>query len=359
MSPIVKKEEPVVQREARRRHSLPPLELEVGRGRNGNFAKPERGASKNGGDSREASPRAPGSPAKQRGYSQLTQELDALIRRSESDKEAKPAVPATAGVTVAAPATATTAASVKSASGEPAAAKTNAGTSMAGRGAGASAGGSSPGVGHGRATSARAAAASAAAAAAAAAAASADAMLPVSPRGGGGVGRINVGASSTGLPANPSPRATNGPASGLRLRSAVSIQNLEAAATAAAEADGLLRAASSGSGSSGRTGGTRNSGHGGGGGGSSGGSGGGGGGSGSGSIGVAATKKRKASGLRRGKWTSEEEGYANRLIQEFKCGLLPLQDGTTLRTFLSIMLNCDPMRISKKFVGPNCIGKQV
>ncbi|CAM9613829.1 unnamed protein product, partial [Laminaria digitata] len=44
---------------------------------------------------------------------------------------------------------------------------------------------------------------------------------------------------------------------------------------------------------------------------------------------------------------------------EFKAGLLPLTDGTTLRNFLSIMLNCDPMRISKKFVGSNCIGKQV
>ena len=65
------------------------------------------------------------------------------------------------------------------------------------------------------------------------------------------------------------------------------------------------------------------------------------------------------SNLRRGKWTTEEEAYANRLIQEFKAGLLPLTDGTTLRTFLSKLLNCDPMRISKKFVGQNCIGKQV
>ncbi|KAH8056437.1 hypothetical protein JL721_10037 [Aureococcus anophagefferens] len=63
--------------------------------------------------------------------------------------------------------------------------------------------------------------------------------------------------------------------------------------------------------------------------------------------------------LRRGKWTVEEEAYANRLIHEFKLGLLPLTDGTTLRTFLSKLLNCDPMRISKKFVGSNCIGKQV
>jgi len=71
------------------------------------------------------------------------------------------------------------------------------------------------------------------------------------------------------------------------------------------------------------------------------------------------SSKKKGQQLRRGKWTPEEESYANRLIQEFKAGLLPLTDGTTLRTFLSKLLNCDPMRISKKFVGSNCIGKQV
>lgn len=71
------------------------------------------------------------------------------------------------------------------------------------------------------------------------------------------------------------------------------------------------------------------------------------------------TTKKKGPPLRRGKWTAEEEAYANRLIIEFKAGLLPLTDGTTLRTFLSKLLNCDPMRISKKFVGSNCIGKQV
>ena len=74
---------------------------------------------------------------------------------------------------------------------------------------------------------------------------------------------------------------------------------------------------------------------------------------------AAAAAKKKGPPLRRGKWTPEEEAYANRLIQEFKAGLLPLTDGTTLRTFLSKLLNCDPMRISKKFVGSNCIGKQV
>ena len=125
-----------------------------------------------------------------------------------------------------------------------------------------------------------------------------------------------------------------------------------------------------------------------------------------------AKSKRASSGLRRGKWTPEEEGYVSsansasaslfftrlpsvnaapcflyrtqcvnmtpssgkpvvklhcataasyalRLIAEFKVGLLPLTDGTTLRTFLSKLLHCDPMRISKKFVGANCIGKQV
>ena len=71
------------------------------------------------------------------------------------------------------------------------------------------------------------------------------------------------------------------------------------------------------------------------------------------------TGKKKGPPLRRGKWTPEEEAYAARLIHEFKAGLLPLTDGTTLRTFLSKLLNCDPMRISKKFVGSNCIGKQV
>jgi hypothetical protein len=65
----------------------------------------------------------------------------------------------------------------------------------------------------------------------------------------------------------------------------------------------------------------------------------------------------KKSDLRRGKWTPEEEAYANRLIEEFKNGMLPIADGTTLRTFLSKLLNCDPMRISKKYVGNNCIGK--
>ncbi|TMW59430.1 hypothetical protein Poli38472_004499 [Pythium oligandrum] len=62
-------------------------------------------------------------------------------------------------------------------------------------------------------------------------------------------------------------------------------------------------------------------------------------------------------GMRKGKWTAEESAYCDRLIEEFKKGNLPLAEGTTLRTFLSKLLNCDPMRISKKYTGDQCIGK--
>lgn len=64
-------------------------------------------------------------------------------------------------------------------------------------------------------------------------------------------------------------------------------------------------------------------------------------------------------GVRRGKWTAEEQRYADRLISDFEAGLLPLENGATLRAFLSMKLNCDPMRISKKFAGARCLGKQI
>jgi len=67
----------------------------------------------------------------------------------------------------------------------------------------------------------------------------------------------------------------------------------------------------------------------------------------------------KLSGLRKGKWTSEEEAYCNKVIYLFNRGLLPIPTGTTLRSYLSDKLNCDPMRITKKYSGPSCIGKQV
>ena len=55
--------------------------------------------------------------------------------------------------------------------------------------------------------------------------------------------------------------------------------------------------------------------------------------------------------LRAGRWTKAEEMYAAQLVIEFNSGLLPMPDGRMLRMFLAKALNCDPMRISKKFVG--------
>ena len=76
------------------------------------------------------------------------------------------------------------------------------------------------------------------------------------------------------------------------------------------------------------------------------------------------TKKGKLSStpsdsLRRGKWTPEEEAYVTRVITDFNAGVLRAPPGTTLRTYLSEKLNCDPMRITKKFTGELAIGKRV
>ena len=60
---------------------------------------------------------------------------------------------------------------------------------------------------------------------------------------------------------------------------------------------------------------------------------------------------------RKGKWTYEEEAYATRLIRDFKAGILPLRDGASLRAYLAEKLNCEPMRITKKFARTDCIGK--
>lgn len=69
--------------------------------------------------------------------------------------------------------------------------------------------------------------------------------------------------------------------------------------------------------------------------------------------------KKSGQMRRRGKWTAEEEAYVARVIQDFNSGFLDAPAGTTLRTFLSDKLNCDPMRITKKFTGEACIGKRV
>ena len=63
--------------------------------------------------------------------------------------------------------------------------------------------------------------------------------------------------------------------------------------------------------------------------------------------------------MRRGKWTHEEENYAESIIRFFKLGYLDIENGITLRAYLSDILHCDPMRITKKFTGAACIGKRV
>ena len=83
--------------------------------------------------------------------------------------------------------------------------------------------------------------------------------------------------------------------------------------------------------------------------------------------------------LRAGKWTTEEEQYANILIELFEEGRvdefeqhnnntnnkgeqqqpkIKITNGMTLRAYLSRKLFCSPMRISKKFAGKG-IGKLV
>ncbi|KAL3908227.1 MAG: hypothetical protein SGILL_008561 [Bacillariaceae sp.] len=54
----------------------------------------------------------------------------------------------------------------------------------------------------------------------------------------------------------------------------------------------------------------------------------------------------------------EEEEYTSRVIQYFSTGLLTLPDGATLRSYLAEKLNCDPMRITKKFTGACCLGRR-
>ena len=71
------------------------------------------------------------------------------------------------------------------------------------------------------------------------------------------------------------------------------------------------------------------------------------------------TQKKNCTPLRRGKWSPEEETYALAVIRAFNSGYLDAAPGTTLRTYLSEKLQCDPMRITKKFTGDASIGKRV
>ena len=60
-----------------------------------------------------------------------------------------------------------------------------------------------------------------------------------------------------------------------------------------------------------------------------------------------------------GKWTGEEQQYVEQVIRDFNSGFLDAPAGTTLRSYLSAKLNCDPMRVTKKFTGGDSIGKKI
>lgn len=68
-------------------------------------------------------------------------------------------------------------------------------------------------------------------------------------------------------------------------------------------------------------------------------------------------KTLQNSGVRKGKWSIDEHKYANMMMKQFQLGALPLADGLHLRVFMANMLQCDPLRVTKKYVG-QAIGKQ-
>ena len=62
--------------------------------------------------------------------------------------------------------------------------------------------------------------------------------------------------------------------------------------------------------------------------------------------------------FRKGLWGKVESAYLNQLFTAFDEGMLDIPINYPLRIFLSQCLGCDPMRISKKFVGDKQVGKQ-
>uniref|UniRef100_K3XCD9 RING-type domain-containing protein n=1 Tax=Globisporangium ultimum (strain ATCC 200006 / CBS 805.95 / DAOM BR144) TaxID=431595 RepID=K3XCD9_GLOUD len=68
-------------------------------------------------------------------------------------------------------------------------------------------------------------------------------------------------------------------------------------------------------------------------------------------------KNLKNSMVRKGKWSNDEHKYANMMMRQFQLGALPLVDGLHLRGFISSLLQCDPLRVTKKYSG-HAIGKQ-
>ncbi|OQR97375.1 hypothetical protein THRCLA_06997 [Thraustotheca clavata] len=60
---------------------------------------------------------------------------------------------------------------------------------------------------------------------------------------------------------------------------------------------------------------------------------------------------------RSGKWTKQEEKFVTMIVDEFDHGTFPLANGTPVRLVLAKLLNCSPMRLSKKFQ-KNALGKR-
>ena len=54
--------------------------------------------------------------------------------------------------------------------------------------------------------------------------------------------------------------------------------------------------------------------------------------------------QRRQRQLYSGKWTLEEEEFAQFLMDQFRCGSLPLEEGISLRAFLADELECGPKR---------------
>lgn len=61
---------------------------------------------------------------------------------------------------------------------------------------------------------------------------------------------------------------------------------------------------------------------------------------------------------RTGRWTSEEMGLCDKLIDRFKAGDLPLLNGVKLNDFLASMLKSKQSRLTKKMKNANLSGKQ-
>ncbi|KAJ0408969.1 hypothetical protein P43SY_002848 [Pythium insidiosum] len=61
--------------------------------------------------------------------------------------------------------------------------------------------------------------------------------------------------------------------------------------------------------------------------------------------------------VRKGKWSPDEHKYANMMMKQFQLGAFPLVDGLHLRGFIANLLQCDPLRVTKKYSG-HAIGKQ-